>query len=167
MRRRNVLTAFGSLAIAWPLAARAQQPALPVIGYLNSGTSASNANNVAAFRRGLKEAGLVEGQHIAIAFRWAENRPDLLPALAADLIHRPVAMIVGNTLAALRAKADRLHDRERPGPRRPRREPRPAGRQRHGRGLPQRRAGDEAIAATTPARTQCGDNCDAPEPEHG
>jgi putative ABC transport system substrate-binding protein len=89
----------------WPLAARAQQPAMPVIGYVNSGTSAANTNNVPAFRLGLKEAGFVEGQNVAIEFHWGENQFDRLPALVADLIRRPVAVIVGNTLSALQAKA--------------------------------------------------------------
>ena len=104
MRRREFITLVGGAAAAWPVLARAQQSE-PVIGILNSGTSAGNSNNVAAFRQGLKEAGFVEGQNVAIELRWAENQYDRLAGLAADLANRRVAVIVGNTLAALRAKA--------------------------------------------------------------
>src|SRR2546426_9120257 len=104
LRRREVIALLGSAA-TWPLTARAQQPAMPVIGYVNSGTLAANTNNVAAFRQSLKEAGFVEGQNVAIEFRWGENQFDRLPALLADLINRPVSVIVGNTLSVLRAKA--------------------------------------------------------------
>jgi putative tryptophan/tyrosine transport system substrate-binding protein len=103
MRRRAFITLLGG-AVAWPLAARAQQ-ALPVIGYVNSGTAGANVKNIAAFRAGLAEAGFVEGQNVAIEFRWAENQFDRLPALVTGLINRPAAVIVGNTPAVLRAKA--------------------------------------------------------------
>jgi putative ABC transport system substrate-binding protein len=78
---------------------------LPVVGLLNSGTFAANAKNVEALRQGLKDSGFVDGQNIAIEFRWAENQYDRLPALATDLLRKPAAVIVGNTLAALSAKA--------------------------------------------------------------
>src|SRR5262245_15154835 len=103
VRRRAFVGLLGGAA-AWAVAARSQQ-AMPVIGYVNSGTSATNTHTVAAFRQSLKEAGFVEGQNVAIEFRWAEDQYDRLPALAADLIQRPVAVIVANTLSALRAKA--------------------------------------------------------------
>jgi ABC-type uncharacterized transport system substrate-binding protein len=103
VRRREVITLLGGAA-AWPVAARAQQ-ALPVIGVINSGTSAANAKNVAALRQALKEAGLVDRENVVIEFRWAENQFDRLPGLVSDLIGLPVAVIVGNTLSALRAKA--------------------------------------------------------------
>jgi putative tryptophan/tyrosine transport system substrate-binding protein len=91
LRRRDFLTFLGRAAIAWPFAARAQQP---VIGYLHSGSPSPYGHLVAAFRQGLKEAGYVEGQNVAIEWRWAEGRYDQLPALAADLVGRRVAIIV-------------------------------------------------------------------------
>jgi putative ABC transport system substrate-binding protein len=103
MRRRQFISLLGSAA-AWPLAARAQQP-VPVIGFLRSTSLADSTRLVTAFRQGLKEAGFVEGQNIAIEYRSAEDHLDRLPALVADLIRRPAAVIVGNTPSALAAKA--------------------------------------------------------------
>jgi putative tryptophan/tyrosine transport system substrate-binding protein len=105
MRRREFITILGGAAVAWPLAARAQQTLTPVVGFLRSTSPADSAHLVTAFREGLKEAGFVEGQNVAIEYRWGEDHLDRLPALVADLIRLPVALIVGNTPSALAAKA--------------------------------------------------------------
>src|SRR5215475_12840179 len=105
MRRRDLFTLIGGAAAVWPLAARAQQAAMPVVGFLRGGTLTDVLYRVTAFRQGLKEEGVVEGQNVAIESRADEGQTDKLPLLVADLLRRQVALIVGNTASALAAKA--------------------------------------------------------------
>jgi putative tryptophan/tyrosine transport system substrate-binding protein len=106
MRRRDFITLLGTTAAAWPFVARAQQPAIPVIGYLHGGSPAPFAHLIAEFRSALRESGYIEGQNVAIEYRWANGQYDRLPELASDLVKRNVAVIVtsGGSVPALAAK---------------------------------------------------------------
>src|SRR6202158_6222652 len=107
MRRREFITLLGGSAITWPLAARAQQPAPPVVGFLGSGSPQSDAFRLAAVQQGLTESGYVEGRNVAFEYRWAEDHYERLPALAAELVRREVAVIasIGGITSTVAAKA--------------------------------------------------------------
>jgi putative ABC transport system substrate-binding protein len=121
MKRRAFIAGLGAAA-TWPLVARAQQPAMPVVGFISSRSPADSANLVAAFRKGLGEAGYVEGQNVSVEYRWAEGQYDRLPALAADLVQRGVALLVTTGGEPVRTgrqggdldDPDRIHHRRRP-----------------------------------------------------
>jgi putative ABC transport system substrate-binding protein len=106
MRRRDFIKVMAGSAVAWPLAARAQQAAMPVIGFLGGGSPETDGHLVAGFRQGLSESGYVEGRNVSIEYRWAEDQNDRLPALVTDLVRRQVTVIIaGNTPGVVAAKA--------------------------------------------------------------
>jgi hypothetical protein len=162
MRRRNFITLLGGAAAAWPLAVRAQQAATPVIGFLGIAPPDTIADRLRAFRNGLKGIGYIEGENAAIIYRWTESPNDRLPELAAELVRRPVGVIVAiaNTVSAAKEATTTIphsfHRHRRPGQAWSCAQPSASGRQPNRRQYLQRRAGGEAagVLARNSVRSQ-------------
>ena len=140
MRQHEFIKVIASSAAAWPLAARAQQAAMPVVGFINAASAQNYTRQLAAFLKGLGEVGYVDGRNVRVEVRWADGQNDRLPAMAADLVHRQVSVIAATTTpAALAAKSATttipiiFEVGSDPGPAWHCFEPQPAGRQRYGR----------------------------------
>jgi len=165
MRRREFITLLSGTAVVWPIAVRAQQPTMPVLGFLRSTPFNSSTSLVAAFRQGLKESGFNEGQDVAVEFRFADNQIDRLSGLVDELVRHPVNVIVTNVLGALAAKNASTTvpivfvTGSDPSQGRSCHQSEPAGWQHHWRELCLRRTGDEAVRDFAPAHTQCEDHC--------
>jgi len=173
--RRELLAAVGGAAAAWPLAARAQQAATPLVGFLDPRSSHVIANLLRAFHQGLKETGHAEGENVVIEYRWAENQNDRLPALASDLVRRQVTVITapGSTPAALAAPCGDHHDthrfrnRDRPRPTLTRHQLESPRRQHYRRVQPERGSSGEAsgtIASSRPHGDHDGPACQSDQP---